>query len=73
MARYAGQLLAPAEGFVRDFFLPFGQKKVFFMMFLAHYWYSVVTLVTFRSNLSIFFIKKIQKTKKNPHNSKLKF
>ena len=64
MARYAGQLLAPAEGFVRDVFFALWAKKGIFMMFLAHYWYSVVTLVTFRSNLSIFFYKK------NPKNQK---
>ena len=51
-------LLAPAEGFgLRPrLFLPFGQKKRrFFMLFwlpLGHFWCSVVTSVTFSSNLS---------------------
>ena len=52
-ARYAGLLLAPAEGF--DFrprlFLAFGPKKELFMRFvliLGHFWCSVVTLVTLK-------------------------
>ena len=32
-ACYAGLLLAPAEGFGRGLFLPFGQKKVFYVCF----------------------------------------
>ena len=39
-ARYAGLLLAPAEGFGREFFLPLGQKKEFIMLFwliLGHF------------------------------------
>ena len=34
-ARYAGLLLAPAEGFGRGLFLPFWQKKYLFMSVLA--------------------------------------
>ena len=37
-ARYAGLLLAPAEGFglgPRPFFLPFGQKNKFLCLFLV--------------------------------------
>ena len=68
MARYADLLLAPAEGFGRGFFLPFGQKRELVMLFwpmLDHFWYPLVTLVTFSINLSnfkkIFFkIKKKQ-------------
>ena len=59
-ARYAGLLIAPAEGFgLRPWlFLAFGHgffcpsaKKTYYAV-LAHFWFSVVTLVTFNSNLS---------------------
>ena len=52
MARYAGQLLAPAK----VFFGPFGKKGLIklFWLILGHFWCSVVTLVTFNSNLSNF-------------------
>ena len=58
-ARYAGLLLAPAEGFdLRPrLFLPFGPKKELFMLFvliLGHFWCSVVTSVSFSSSLSNF-------------------
>ena len=37
-ARYAGLLLAPAEGFGRGHFLPFGQKiKFFFGLFWPNF------------------------------------
>ena len=69
-------LLAPAEGFgLRTrFLLPFGPKKELFMLFwltLGHFWSSVVTSVTFSSNLSNFEknpenpLKKIQKIQKS--------
>ena len=43
-ARYAGLLLAPAEGFgLRPrLFLPFGQKKALYAV-LAHFWQFLVT------------------------------
>ena len=66
VARYAGLLLAPAEGFGRGRFLQFGQKKrAFYICFgpdFGHFWWSVVTSVTFSSNLSN--LKKIQKIQK---------
>ena len=50
-ARYAGLLLAPAEGFgLRPrFFLPFGKKRAYYAVWahLGHFWWPVVTLVTF--------------------------
>ena len=51
MAHYAGQLLAPAE------------KRAYYAVFAhsAHFWCSVVTLVTFISNLKSF--EKIKKKK----------
>ena len=36
-ARYTGQLLAPAEGFGRGFFLLFGQKRPYYAV-LANFW-----------------------------------
>ena len=59
MARYAGLLLAPAEGFglCPRPFLPFKQKRELFMLFwpiFGNFWSPVVTLVTFGSNLSHF-------------------
>ena len=84
-ARYAGLLLAPAEGFGRGLFLP-GKKKLImrFWPILGHFWCPVVTLVTFSSNSSNFErnpknqkisknlnkFKKIQKIQKNPKNPK---
>ena len=54
-ACYAGLLLAPAEGFGREFFLPLGQKKDrgnhAVLADFRPFWCSVVTLVTFSSNL----------------------
>ena len=55
-ARYAGLLLAPAEGFGLwpTLFLPFGQKKELFMLFwpiFSNFWCPVVTMVKFSSNL----------------------
>ena len=60
-ARYAGLLLAPAEGFDRGSFCPSKKKKLImlFWFILGHFWCSVVTLVTFSSNLNNF-------KKKNP-------
>ena len=70
--RYAGLLLAPAEGFgLRpSLFCPSGKKRAF-MLFLpnfGNFWCSVVTVVTFSSNLSNFERnkKKLKKSKKNP-------
>ena len=62
MARYAGLLQPPAEGFSlgQRVFLPFGQKKTNYYDFLAkfrQFWFPVVTLVT---------LKKIQKVQKHP-------
>ena len=47
-ARYAGQILAPAEGLWPRFFWPFGQKIPYFAAL------AVITLVTLSSNLSNF-------------------
>ena len=68
-ARYAGLLLAPAEGFgrARGFFCPSGKKRAFDA--IGHFWCLVVTSVTFSSNL-INFEKKSKETKKNPKISK---
>ena len=53
MARYAGRHKAPAEGF--------GQGPIMlFWPVLGHFWCSVLTLVTFISNLNNF--------EKNPKN-----
>ena len=68
-ARYAGLLLAPAEGYgLRPrFFLPFGQKGAFYAVFayFRPFWCLVVTLVTLSGNLGNFgqekTPKKIQK------------
>ena len=54
MALYAGELIAPEEGFGLCPFWPI----------LSHFWCSVVTLVTFSSNLNNY--------EKIPQNSKLK-
>ena len=60
MARYAGLLLAPAEGFglwSRAFFA-LRAKTGLIMLFwpiLGHFWCPVVTLVTFSSNLTGWF------------------
>ena len=71
-ARYAGLLLAPAEGFSLQprLFLAFGQKRpiLLFWPILGNFWCQVVTLVTFCSNLTSFKQKKrskiIQKSSK---------
>ena len=57
-ARYAGLLLAPAEGFGLwpRLFCPSGKKRAYYAA-LAHFgnfWCPVVTLVTFSSYLSKF-------------------
>ena len=54
-ARYAGFLLAPAEGSGRGqgFLCPSGQKKACNAV-LAYFWCSVVTSVTLSSNLCNF-------------------
>ena len=67
MARYAGQLLASAEGFSFQLrlFLPFGQKKPYmlFWTIVGPFWCSVVTLVTFSSSLdNVAKNKKINKS-----------
>ena len=80
-ARYAGLLLAPAEGFgLRPrLFLPFGQKKELIILFwtiFVNFWCPVITLVTVSSNLSNFERnpkkKKIQKFKKMSKNQEEK-
>ena len=53
-------------------FLPFGQKKVFmcFFLILRHFWCSVVTSVTFSSNLRTLKKNPKKESKKNPKNSR---
>ena len=58
-ARYADLLRGPAEGLDlrRRLFFPFGPKKelsMLFLLILGHFWCSVITSVTFSSNLSDF-------------------
>ena len=48
-ARYAGLLLAPAEGFGRGFFCPSGKKRAYYAV-LAHFWHFLVS----SSNLGNF-------------------
>ena len=67
-ARYGGLLLAPAEGFGRGLFLPFGQKNNL-LCFLANFWQfwcPVVTLVTLKivQKIPKKIIKKIKKSKR---------
>ena len=65
MARYAGLLLAPAEGFGRGIFCPSGKKRAFYAL-MAHFWQfwcPVVTVLTFTSNFERNQQKKIQKKK----------
>ena len=61
--RYAGTLLAPAEGFGQGFFA--GKNKLFMLLklILGIFWCSVVTSVTFSSNLRNFKQEKNQ----DPH------
>ena len=64
-ARYPGLILAPAEGFGQGW----EQKRAYYAV-LGYFWSSVVTLVTFSSNL-VVTLKVIQKnqnyaTKKMP-------
>ena len=66
-ARYAGSLLAPAEGFSWSLINPLGKKSCFLLLWfiLGHFRCSVVISVTFSSNLSNFEkIRKIQKSLK---------
>ena len=75
-ARYAGLLLAPAEGFGRGFFLPFGQKKIFlccFCPFFGDFWCPVVAMESFSSNLRNFERNKKKNTKKKSKNKNQKF
>ena len=65
-ARYAGLLLAPAEGFgLRPrLFFALREKKELFMLFwpiFGDFWCPVVPVVTFSSNLSNFERKKEEK------------
>ena len=80
-ARYAGVLLAPAEGFglrTSLFFAFFRAKKEVIMLFwpfFGNFWCPVVTLVTFSSYISNFErnpkkTKKIQKIQINSKNFK---
>ena len=48
-ARYAGLLLAPAEGFGRGYFCPSGKKRAYYAV-LAHFWRFLVS----SSNLGNF-------------------
>ena len=61
-ARYAGLLLAPAEGFGRGFFALRAKNELFMLFWpiLGDFWCPVVTVVTFSSNLSNF-----ERTQKN--------
>ena len=54
MARYAGKLLAPTEGFGQGFFCPSRTKILIMLLWLilGHFWCLVVPLVTFSSNLN---------------------
>ena len=72
-ARYAGLILAPAEGFGRGFFGPSGKKELFtlFVPILGHFWCSVVTSVTFSSNLSNFE-KNAKKSEKSERDGRMK-
>ena len=56
MARYAGLLQAPTEGFGRGFFCPWGKKEriMRFWPIFGNVLCLVITLVTFGSNLSNF-------------------
>ena len=70
MARYVGQLLAPAEAFGQRFFSPSGasSKKRTYYAFLVpfgHFWCSVVTLVTFE-------LKSKKKVNYNNNNNNIK-
>ena len=49
MARYAGLLLAPAEGFGQGFFCPSGKKSAYYAV-LAYFWQFLVS----SSNLGNF-------------------
>ena len=53
MARYAGLLLAPAEGFGLWPRLFWVKKRTYYAV-LAHFWRPVVTLVIFSSDLRNF-------------------
>ena len=70
-ARYVGLLLATVEDFGQDFFFPLGKKidLTLFVLILGDFWCSVVTSVTFSSNLSNFN-KKPKKQKLNLKMSK---
>ena len=74
-ARYAGLLLAPAEGFGQGFFYPSGKKRAFMLFWpnFGNFWCSVVNVVTFSSNLNNFEINKKMKRKKNEKKYKKKF
>ena len=81
MPRYAGQLLAPAEGFGLwpRFFEPSGKKRALIMLFwpiFDNFWGPLVTLVTFSSNISNFERnskkpKKMQKFQNISQNQKI--
>ena len=53
-ARYAGLLLAPAEGFSQGFFAPWAKKELFaqFVLILGQFWCPVETPIMLSSNLS---------------------
>ena len=83
MARYAGLLIAPAEGFGLwpTLFVALWAKKEINMLFwtiFGNFWCPVVTLVTISSNISNFernsknqkYPKKIQNFKKKFKKSK---
>ena len=63
-ARYAGLILAPAEGIGRRFFCPLGKKDIIMLFWpiFGNFWCPVVTFVTFSSNSSNF--------ERNPKNRK---
>ena len=61
------QLLRRASAFGRGFFYPSGKKELFmlFCPIFGDFWCSVVTVVTFSSNLNNF-----ERNQKNPRKSK---
>ena len=72
-AHYEGLLLAPAEGFGLRFFQAKKEHLTLFWLTLGHFWHSVVTSVTFSSNLSNFEKKTKKSKKKTPPKKNPKF
>ena len=73
MARYAGLLLTPAEGFSRGFFGPSGKKREIIMLFwliLGNFGFPVVTKKIQNESKNSKKIKNNSKVKKNQQKSK---